>query len=197
MTTQGDSRLSMTFDNGVDNIDDNPALATLQIIEQEQGAAAGLRGADPHYWTQVLIGKTAFSLQKIDPAGSGPLTRCNGSSTDDPWRCKGYGAANFLIHPCVREYNASVENGKLCETLLFSTDPTLAWGSNFKNKGVRSDQWTLGVIDTHCTTVDENTQLEKQGYKLNTARFLPYNVTNDYRNPPARAPFSRCTYAFD
>ena len=62
----------------------------------------------------------------------------------------------------------------------------MTWGSNAENKGVQGPQFTLGVIDTHCTTFDENSQLEKQGYKMNTTRFIPYNVTNSYNSSPAK-----------
>ncbi|KAL7933972.1 hypothetical protein V8C35DRAFT_280290 [Trichoderma chlorosporum] len=188
VTFQGSTNLSITWDDGPAS-NNNPDVGAMQITE------SGITNPSSYgyYWTQVLIGKTSFSLQHLYPDGSGPIADCNGSEANS-WSCKGYGAAQCTLQPCVREYSAAVNAGILQETLVNSTDPFLIWGYGDNNG---TSNGAMAVIDTRCTTEEENAKLAAQGYEVNATRWLPYNVTIGYSNSPVAAPFSNCTYAID
>ncbi|KAH8816694.1 hypothetical protein F5884DRAFT_873444 [Xylogone sp. PMI_703] len=183
------TNLSVAWNDGPGS-NDNPVVAAMQITDSALSSPSGYG----LYWTQVLIGKTTYSLQRMHPDGSGPVTGCNSSAADDLWSCRGFGAAQCTLKPCVREYNATVNAGRLQETVVESTDPFLVWGYGDDNG---TSLGAMALLDTYCTTAQENSQLTTQGYKLNTTRWTPYNVTVGYSNSPLTAPFSRCIYAID
>ena len=102
--------------------------------------------------------------------------------------------------PCVREYWASVESGRLHETLVRSTDPSLNWGLGDTTPEENIRGGTFALLDTQCTSPDKNAQLTAAGYDLRMAalgRWLPYNVTKGYSRSPSTAPYARCVYAMD
>lgn len=71
---------------------------------------------------------------------------CGGTNATT-WRCRGYGAATCSLSPCVRFYNATVENGRLTERLVDNSGGVL-WGETWGESG-------LALLDTACLSSEE------------------------------------------
>ncbi|KAF7531264.1 hypothetical protein G7054_g9030 [Neopestalotiopsis clavispora] len=117
---------------------------------------------------QIIAGKTTSSDQYRDLATSKKKSDCSSIDPPNNWRCGQTGAATCSLSPCVRIYNASVENGQLTERLVDQSG-SLAWEATDGNSG-------LAILDTVCITNEERADLQSQGVVFNsTGRWLPFN----------------------
>ena len=95
------------------------------------------------------------------------------------WSCRGYGAARCTLGACVREYQASIEETHLTETLVDSTAPMAGWG-------VQGSYLMMNMVDLTCVDSNVKATLRSQGYNFTDAtRWLGYNVsiaTNETQN---------------
>lgn len=74
------------------------------------------------------------------------------------WGCRGYGASQCSLNLCIKTYNASVENGKLLESEMYTDDGS--WvpdDSNFTSE-YRS------TLDMSCLNETEKKTLQDAGY---------------------------------
>lgn len=199
--------LSVTWDDGPDSKTEN-GLAGLRVFSNDNieniplfdNSTLNVTTQMFRPYIQFLVGKSTFSVQKIDPATSLPLSECNNSETDDmTWRCRGYGAAECAITPCIREYRASILNGNLTETLLDHSNPFQIWGhGDLDNVDYTDGLGVLGVIDTKCLTSTEKDLIRSQGYHVDSQdRWMSYNVAKGYGNNLSATNFSRCIYVID
>jgi len=93
----------------------------------------------------------------------------------DEWGCRGYGAAECDILPCVRSYDANIENGYLQENVLPNSE-----FSKFNTSNDVLFLWT--TVDTSCLSSSEKTHLQNTGYRFdNDTRWSAYatNITSD------------------
>jgi Protein of unknown function (DUF3176) len=118
---------------------------------------------------------------------------CDPSPGNNTWTCQGYGAAKCMLGPCVRTYNASINNNIITEYLLDNSDPQLAWGGSMNPTGIlgdSSEHFVNGLVDLRCVTEDDRQKLLAQNYTFNsTTRWLPYSFSYDSnatmtQNPP-------------
>ncbi|KAK6206543.1 hypothetical protein LQW54_007613 [Pestalotiopsis sp. IQ-011] len=117
---------------------------------------------------QVIAGKTSSSDRHRDLATGKGIPDCNSINPPDNWRSGQTGAATCSLSPCVRIYNATVENGRLTERLVADSE-RLQWGTTEGNAG-------LALLDTECVTPEEKSQLQSKGVVFNsTGRWLPFD----------------------
>lgn len=104
-------------------------------------------------------------------------TGCDDATARETWRCKGHGAANLTMYPCLRTYKAEVNNGALSETLVSKTDNP----GPFSVGGTGRDTSGRGVyasINATCLTSTQADLLRQAGYVINSSTaWLPYNST--------------------
>lgn len=109
---------------------------------------------------------------------------CTGDQRDLPWACRGYGAAQCRIYPCIKSYNSIVQNGALRESTLHeSTDED--FGTDAEHGG-----GLLSMIDFFCLSSTEKDLLRGYGYPINDTSdsdtqnfpllgyYLPYNLSS-------------------
>lgn len=129
----------------------------------------------------IILAETDLSLTNYNPNGPGVRAGCDDAASNNTWWCRQYGAATCSLQPCVRSYTASVNGGRLAETLINQSDANLAWGygeSASTGDGLVFDQSFLGLVDTHCINDAERQGLTAAGYSINeNTRWLPYNLT--------------------
>ncbi|KAK4455311.1 hypothetical protein QBC34DRAFT_66948 [Podospora aff. communis PSN243] len=90
-------------------------------------------------------------------------------SSQDMWGCKGYGAAECYLYPCVRTFQADVQAGILTNTLLGEAAP---WG-------YPRDSSLCSTIDTTCLNDSERKALVSRGYKIKANEpWLAYNLSD-------------------
>lgn len=143
---------------------------------------------------QAVLAKQSWVY---DPTTQHLPTGCAIASTNNTWRCKGYGAAICEFAPCVRTYSSEMTAGIFQEKQLSSSDNAV-WGES-KNGLIR------GLVDTKCLSAHENQGLRDAGYQLNPSiRWLPYKLTYDpSRTIPNNASFpesmlaNKCLYLLD
>lgn len=90
------------------------------------------------------------------------------------WVCRGYGAAQCSLEICIKIFSASIENGKLVETELYSEPGS--WSNISLNP-------TVSTVDMSCVNETDKQTLEEEGYMWNdTTRWLAYsyNVSQGY-----------------
>lgn len=104
---------------------------------------------------------------------------CDNAATNVTWRCRGFGAANCELYPCVRTYETSVIDGIVTEQLLDRVSLESA-GFSFMN---------AYLLNTTCLTKAETGFLEKSGYSLESnQKWIFYNLTSFVlEQTPARA----------
>ncbi|KAI0380864.1 hypothetical protein F5Y04DRAFT_271275 [Hypomontagnella monticulosa] len=123
----------------------------------------------------ILTGNALFSDDHSDIFTGKPILGCDTSTSTNLWRCRGYGAANCTIYPCVQTYNATVEAGRLTERLV-SQSEVRDWGYG-SMEGEKSWEHynALGMVDTRCLMPEMLEGLVDRGYTVNkTSRWLPY-----------------------
>ncbi|KAI1110400.1 hypothetical protein F5Y14DRAFT_443999 [Nemania sp. NC0429] len=164
----------------------------------------------------IILAKTDISQTDIDPSDlSGPGRRegCDDAATNNTWWCRQWGAATCSLQPCVRSYTASVDGGRLAETIVDKSDANLKWGygeatsTGPSSGGLVLLQNFLGLVDTRCINEAERQALTAAGYSIDSndnPRWLPYNLTFNPRvETAADAPFPesllahKCLYALD
>lgn len=136
----------------------------------------------------AILGLSDSTIIGKEPTDSGQsLKGCNDPATNDTWYCRGYGAAQCVLQPCVRTYSSSIDRGKINEVTVEHSDLDQTWGfteapplterflaANYDNAQL------FGLVDTQCITADERQRLKQQGYDTDKAsRWLPYNTTFD------------------
>jgi hypothetical protein len=145
-------------------------------------------------FVELLVAKTVRS-------GCGP------SPANKTWACQGYGAARCMLGPCVRTYNASINNNIISEILIDNSDPQLEWGLNGNPTGIPGDNTTEflnGLVDLHCVSQADKRKLVNQNYTFNSSvRWLPYSFDyDDNVNASETPPFpgsmlaDGCVYLF-
>ncbi|KAK6854130.1 hypothetical protein PG995_009223 [Apiospora arundinis] len=127
---------------------------------------------------QTLMGKTTFSGRQIDIVTGKKWADCDLPTSKEnwPWKCQGYGAATCSLYPCVRMYNATVENGLLKERLVtHSNDQQLAV-SNWHSKSDGNGDSMITTLDADCLSPEEINIVRAQGYSIGgNLRWVPYN----------------------
>jgi hypothetical protein len=151
---------------------------------------------------EVIVGQTRYTQKSADPTTGDPILGCDDSATNSTWRCRGYGAASCSFSPCVRTYKASIEAGRLNESITDHSDPRLHWGfSNNTIVNSRGKSFLRGLIDTQCISSEEKSNLISLGYTIDAqSRWLPYNITSDSnfnvsKPVPLDAPFPQSLLA--
>lgn len=158
---------------------------------------------------EIIVGKTPLSDLRVDPTTGANLTGCDSQpSSDDDWRCQGYGAARCSLFPCVRTYNTTVNAGSVSESLIeHTTLETIRdrsyWDPTSPNIGNLAS--SLVLTNTSCLSPEDERQLSKLGYQINS-KWLVYSAPDDFNfgslyPPDAAFPGSMiahgCTYAFN
>ncbi|KAH8658447.1 hypothetical protein BX600DRAFT_500370 [Xylariales sp. PMI_506] len=110
---------------------------------------------------------TNFKIQSIlgwsTSGGLGQL----GCTPDNDWGCRGYGAAECAISPCVLTQSASITVGNLTETVLASGGD---WGLGSTE--------ILSTVDVSCLTPNETESLHQIGYSFDSSTlWLPFNLS--------------------
>ncbi|KAI6080531.1 hypothetical protein F4821DRAFT_55152 [Hypoxylon rubiginosum] len=122
----------------------------------------------PHkYGAVVLKGATLDSPLGINPPTGANITSCKSSEALDTWHCRGYGAASCALQPCVRFYNATIDNGQLRENLVSQYVVS-------QSVWIRSDLY--GIVDTQCVSEGEGQSLKERGYAMDS-RWISYNFS--------------------
>lgn len=123
---------------------------------------------------EFLVPRTLFSDRKIDPSTGKNLTACINAPSSD-WRCRGYGAANCAIYPCVRTYNTSITTGKTSELLVAQTSMNDIQDHIIQGEINGSPMvW----INASCLALEEADAM-KGKIKQTDGTWLMYNATDD------------------
>ncbi|KAI0170991.1 hypothetical protein BJ166DRAFT_589085 [Pestalotiopsis sp. NC0098] len=137
------------------------------------------------------------------------VNRCTDAQTNDTWHCRGYGAANCLLQPCVRTYTASVNAGQAVEVMVDRSDSALIWGyselEHDEGQMVNAKSF-WGLVDKTCISDEERQQLALAGCDVgDDERWLSYNITfdpagmssNDSEIFPGSLLAHKCLYLID
>jgi Protein of unknown function (DUF3176) len=119
-----------------------------------------LAEAPKHEWWSptVEIITLPFWQPGINLETNQPIPGCDNPANENSWHCTGLGAMSCSLSPCVQTYNATVENGKLNETLVETNDIDLGWGDTQSiNETYGLD--ILGLIDSHCLSSSDRQAL--------------------------------------
>lgn len=144
----------------------------------------------------VIYGMSDNSVDHVEPGNPmQSLIGCGDATTKNTWYCRGYGAATCLMRPCLRTYFATVEAGRLTETMVEHTDPGADWGYSSVDDGEfvagsSNERGYFGLVDKSCISNDQHQQLATAGYNgvgETENRWLPYKVTYDPTRPNATA----------
>jgi hypothetical protein len=112
------------------------------------------RGNDSSYPgvnIQIAFGNTLFSGTGINPVTGEQISGCDSVTAtggQHDWNCRGYGAANCTLRPCVRQYNDSVVNMRLSETLVAAVDLPLLLDLDAYETGMVIADFNLGKTFT-------------------------------------------------
>ncbi|KAF3763178.1 hypothetical protein M406DRAFT_292805 [Cryphonectria parasitica EP155] len=196
------SELNFYFEDGpFQNISGNPlsephvfSLQQLDILSAlYQGQAFG-----------AVLGYSDSAIFRTDPTWTvSPLSGCDNPTSNDTWRCRGYGIAECTLHPCVRTFSCSIEGGRVNEITVDHSSRDQVWGA--QDPVLPS---LYGLLDMQCITDDDRGNLAEAGYDLveeASGRWLPYNITFDPTTTPVNAssPFPQsllgrgCLYLID
>lgn len=123
--------------------------------------------------------ETAGELEALLGDSNGPYQNGNKTMTtfacvppNLEWGCRGYGAAACSLNICIKTYNATIENGKLNETELYSEPATFGMTDPKNN---RSTSEYLSTIDMSCLNDADKNTLQDAGYTWNdTTKWLGY-----------------------
>ncbi|PSR79067.1 hypothetical protein BD289DRAFT_375948 [Coniella lustricola] len=132
----------------------------------------------------AILGYSDSAIFGTDPAnGLEALSGCDNPATNDTWRCKGYGAAECSLQPCIKTYSCSIEAGIVNETVVEQTSFDQLWGFGEPGttlNGLDVDEQLFGLVDMNCITDYDRQNLTLAGYATTQAsRWLPYNITFD------------------
>lgn len=162
---------------------------TPDVFSMQAGEKTGeIHESDPDFMGKrigVVMGLTDSAILRTDPtAGTQNLTGCDDSATNNTWYCRGYGAAECLLQPCIRTYSTSIDAGRINEQTIETSDLDLTWGWGEPGttvNGITMDKRLFGVVDKTCINVDERQKLTAAGYSVDESnqRWLPYNITFD------------------
>ncbi|KAK3687996.1 hypothetical protein B0T22DRAFT_511152 [Podospora appendiculata] len=165
-------------------------LTMFSVLQQfgpwGDGRNVSLNSAIPPSVTfQMLAGRTPFSDRRIDPTNGQNLTGCDADPIPDGtlWRCRGYGAAQCSLYPCVRTYEATVDRGLLIENVVRHSEP-MTWRTGPLPEVSRavSDPFMVGMADPQCMSSDEwerlrgNLTFGRNGSKSGLSEFVPYSL---------------------
>jgi hypothetical protein len=119
----------------------------------------------------IVFGKSVLSDQHADLITGEKIAGCGGLKNLDNWRCGHYGAATCSFSPCVRTYNATVNNGRLTERLISDTG-SLPWGSSLCPENF----YMSALLDTDCLSPEERTLARERQIQIDSVeRWLPLN----------------------
>lgn len=121
---------------------------------------------------QFLIGLPG---SPYDAATGNAPTGCDTDAARGSWRCKGYGAANFTLYPCIKRFHASITNGLLNETLIAHTNQTGPWGTG--EARLPTGQPGIATINASCLNSDQINFVRRLGYTTPTTGWIPYNIS--------------------
>lgn len=129
----------------------------------------------------AILGYSDSAIFRSDPAvRSEFLSGCDDSATNDTWRCRGYGAAECVLQPCVRTYSCSIVAGRINETVVDESNVDQIWGFDYPGMSLDGGTQPLGLLDLECVTDDDRGSLVENGYDVDAGgRWLPYNITFD------------------
>jgi hypothetical protein len=139
------------------------------------------------------VGSTSFVMGNGEPGvqailGVNPYAYNIALDYCPNWGCGGAGAAQCSIFPCVRTYNATVENGKLMENLVGTS-------SNF---GLSSDISNFATVSVDCLSPQESQALKQAGYSVDDGTgWIAYNGSTAPRTSTLATqsfPNANCTY---
>lgn len=162
----------------------------------------------------VILGLSDSAIFRTEPASeSKPLYDCDDPASNGTWYCRGYGAAQCALQPCVRTYSCSIDSGRINEVTIEHSDLDQTWGFGEPDlppgsfvTGEWVDKKLFGLVDKQCINDDERQRLKEDGYDMDEAsRWLPYNTTFHPFAPPinASSPFPQsllaheCLYLID
>lgn len=190
-----------------------PDMFSVQISSGNQGDSAS-----SSFFTGktigVILGLSDSAIARKEPPDWGQsLYDCDDPASNDTWYCRGYGAAQCVLQPCVRTYSCSIDSGTVNEVTVEHSDLDQTWGFGQPSlprgsfvTGDWVDKQLFGLVDTQCISDDERQRLKEEGYDTDKAsRWLPYNITFHPYAPSinASSPFPRsllaheCLYLID
>jgi hypothetical protein len=141
-------------------------FGSLESLENSNQLFAGAISNSADGVMEFLRGATSFSQDGLNPTTGSAIVGCNSTQANHTlWQCSLANAVSCSFEPCVRIYNGSVNEGQLLETVV-NTSQT--WGQD--------GAYISSVVDTQCTSSEQNASLAKLGYQL-TSRWLAYNST--------------------
>lgn len=172
-----------------------PKVFSIEAKEQYANVSASDQATQGLQFGAIL-GYSDSAIFRTDPTDLyNPLHGCDDSVTNDTWRCRGYGAAECILRPCVRTYSCSIEAGRVNETIVEESSLDQIWGFGDSSTTIDGIEVTvqplLGLLDLHCITSADGRNLIENGYDLaNAGRWLPFNTTFNVSNPVnASSPF--------
>lgn len=132
----------------------------------------------------AILGYSDSAIFRTDPAdGLATLSGCDDPATNDTWRCKGYGAAECSLQPCIKTYSCSIEAGIVNENIVDQTSLDQLWGfgePGTVSGGIDVDEELFGLVDMDCISDSDRQSLALAGYPTDQmSRWLPYNITFD------------------
>ncbi|RDL35960.1 uncharacterized protein BP5553_06572 [Venustampulla echinocandica] len=167
----------------------NKIMLTAGVQEIDYRLANDEWGIRPGVKSIIVAGKTTASVQKSNLTAGQLLSDCDNIDT---WRCRGYGAAICTLMPCVRLYQGSIINGELTERLV-STSGSLPWGGD-----TSPPIHPRGMLDTNCTSPEDNSRLQKLGYNVSntSSQWLPVGSQSFSRDQSLRSSliYRNCLY---
>lgn len=187
----------------------NPTTEVFSIQAQEQYINVSASDQIPQgLQFGAILGYSDSAIFRTDPTNYYyPLHGCDDSATNDTWRCRGYGAAECILRPCVRTYSCSIEAGRVNETIVEESSLDQVWGFGDPNLGASDlpHNPLLSLLDLHCITDVDRGHLIDNGYDLeNAGRWLSYNTTFNASNPvnasssfPESLLANECLYIID
>ena len=155
--------------------------------------------ADPKLSLRVIAANHVF-----DQSPSGRQKYCPGMDPRylaSPWNCRGLGAAECSIYPCVNSYTAITRNGMTSETRSGSAD----------HFGLDEDAKAYVMLDLACLTDEQRDLLRTSGFEANdSGAWLPLNHSinkhaGDWNKKPSDPGYNaalnqiteECLYQFD
>lgn len=109
-----------------------------------------------------VLSNTLLSGTGLNPVTGEQLPGCEAAAAgQNNWGCRGYGAVNCTISPCVRLYNASVVDTQLSEILV----ETVGLPPIYEDP-VKQFAEFYGLIDTQCVNSADISRLKAQNITI-------------------------------
>ncbi|KAK7976798.1 hypothetical protein PG989_015261 [Apiospora arundinis] len=133
--------------------------------------------SDERFVMNTSTGGDIHWIEVIQPAELSPQapSSCASMYGKDSWKCTGYGgsgAARCKFDPCVKTYRATVDQGRLQETLIHSQlDMFLGL------ERIQDDRFNISAADLTCAGPNAVSRLQEAGFRITKDDvIIPWNV---------------------